>query len=159
MARLDFKNNSETHPDKIALIMAEQGLGFEVWGLKSQKLLSDSECLQVYKDDINKLKAKGHYQSADVVALNPDTQGLDSIIAKFSAEHHHSEDEVRFTVAGSGVFEIASKNGDEMLKFLAEPGDLIVIPAGRRHLFYLTDEKTIRCIRLFQDPKGWQAIY
>jgi 1,2-dihydroxy-3-keto-5-methylthiopentene dioxygenase len=56
------------------------------------------------------------------------------------------------------VFEIEAEAG-EFLKFTAEPGDLIVIPANRRHLFYLTDKSRIRCIRLFESPAGWEAIY
>ena len=45
------------------------------------------------------------------------------------------------------------------IKFTAEPGDLIVIPADQRHLFYLTAKKSIRCIRLFKNTDGWEAIY
>ena len=80
------------------------------------------------------------------------------LLAKFSVEHHHTDDEVRFTVAGEGVFEI-NVTADERVKFTAQPGDLIVVPAWRRHLFYLTDQKTIRCIRLFKDNNGWEALY
>ena len=33
------------------------------------------------------------------------------------------------------------------------------MPAGLRHWFNLCDDRTIRCIRLFQDPSGWVAHY
>ena len=85
---------------------------------------------------------------------------LDEICKKFDKEHHHSEDEVRFTVNGEGVFEIADQSNEgEMYKFTAQKGDLIVVPAKRRHLFYLTEKKHIQCIRLFKTKEGWEAIY
>ena len=90
--------------------------------------------------------------------MKKETPNLDVIAAKFDKEHHHIDDEVRFTVEGEGVFEINYTDEDRM-KFTAEPGDLIVITAMRRHLFYLTDKKNIRCIRLFKTKEGWEAIY
>jgi 1,2-dihydroxy-3-keto-5-methylthiopentene dioxygenase len=98
------------------------------------------------------------YQSVDLIALRPDTPHLDAITAKFDKEHHHTDDEVRFTVEGEGVFEI-NVSDTERLKLTAEPGDLIVIPAFRHHLFYLTEKRAIRCIRLFKTKEGWEAIY
>ena len=123
---------------------------------------SDSAMLasrkQLYRPDIERLQRERGYQSADLVALKPTTPNLDGILAKFTKEHHHTDDEVRFTVAGEGVFEIATFH-DDFLKFTAEPGDLIVIPAYRRHSFYLTAARAIRCIRLFETSAGWEAIY
>jgi len=107
---------------------------------------------------LERLQRERGYQSADLVALKPTTPDLDGILAKFTKEHHHTDDEVRFTVAGEGVFEIATFH-DDFLKFTAEPGDLIVIPAYRRHSFYLTAARAIRCIRLFETSAGWEAIY
>jgi 1,2-dihydroxy-3-keto-5-methylthiopentene dioxygenase len=94
----------------------------------------------------------------DVIALDPSTPNLDVLLAKFVDEHHHTDDEVRFVVAGAGVFEI-NVTATERVVFTAEPGDLIVVPAWRRHLFYLTEQKSIRCIRLFKDKAGWEAHY
>jgi len=42
---------------------------------------------------------------------------------------------------------------------VVEPGDLLVVPANRHHRFLLTDMRSIRCVRLFQDPAGWVAHY
>lgn len=158
MARLEFQGTTYTDPSKIKSIMAEYGIPFESWGVRGTSGQTDDKILDVYKTEIEQLKAERSYQTADLIALRNDTPNLEAITAKFDKEHHHTDDEVRFTVEGEGVFEINYTDAERM-KFTAEPGDLIVIPAMRRHLFYLTDKKNIRCIRLFKSKEGWEAIY
>src|SRR5262245_3920316 len=80
------------------------------------------------------------------------------MLARFSKEHTHSEDEVRFTVRGSGVFHIHPKNGP-VFAIQVESGDLINVPKGTQHWFDLCEDRQIRCIRLFQDQHGWTAHY
>lgn len=158
MARLEFQGKNYTDPSEIKSIMAEYGIPYERWGVRGTSGAADADILNIYKPEIEKLKTERGYVTTDLVALRKDTPNLDVISAKFDKEHHHTDDEVRFTVEGEGVFEI-NYTETERLKFTAEPGDLIVIPEMRRHLFYLTDKKNIRCIRLFKDQKGWEAIY
>lgn len=158
MARLEFKGKNYTDPSEIKSIMSEYGIPFESWGVRGTSGQEDDKILGVYKPEIDKLMRERSYQTVDLVALKKETPNLDVIAAKFDKEHHHVDDEVRFTVEGEGVFEINYTDQDRM-KFTAEPGDLIVIPAMRRHLFYLTDKKNIRCIRLFKTKEGWEAIY
>ncbi len=62
------------------------------------------EILKAYAKEIEKLKASGGYVTADVIAVNAQTPGLDSMLAKFNREHWHDEDEVRFIVQGHGLF-------------------------------------------------------
>jgi 1,2-dihydroxy-3-keto-5-methylthiopentene dioxygenase len=160
MARLEYQGKQYTDPNTIASLMSEFGLKYEKWGTRSGERVTDSEVLDLYKDEIKRLSDAGGYVTADLVALTKETPNLDVITAKFDKKHHHTEDEVRFVVEGEGVFELASENdNDDWLKFTSEPGDLIVIPSKRRHIFYLTEKKNIRCIRLFQTKEGWQAIY
>lgn len=158
MARLEFQGTNYTDPTKIKSIMSEYGIPFESWGVRGTSGEPDDRILLVYQPEIDKLMAERSYQTVDLIALKKDTPNLESITAKFNREHHHIDDEVRFTVEGEGVFEI-NYSETERLKFTAEPGDLIVIPALRRHLFYLTATKNIRCIRLFKTKEGWEAIY
>ena len=40
-----------------------------------------------------------------------------------------------------------------------DSGDLINVPRGTRHWFDLCSERTIRCIRLFEDTSGWTPHY
>jgi len=80
------------------------------------------------------------------------------MLAKFSREHWHDEDEVRFILAGSGVFHIHPEGGP-VTAIEVEAGDLIRVPRGTWHWFDLCAEKQIRAIRLFQDPAGWTPQY
>ena len=41
----------------------------------------------------------------------PETPNLDAMLARFSSEHRHDEDEVRFIVEGRGVFHIHPQDG------------------------------------------------
>ena len=108
--------------------------------------------------DFERLKEKGDFVTADVINVNPDTPNLDAMLQKFAVEHTHSEDEVRFTVKGSGIFHIHPDDGP-VFAVLVESGDLINVPAGTKHWFNLCDDRTIRCIRLFEDPSGWTPHY
>lgn len=158
MAKLEYRGELITDSNKITEVMSSHGLVYERWGVKGS-VSSDSEVLSAYNDEIDRLKSSRGYVTADLVALSAATPNLDAICAKFDKEHHHTEDEVRFVVEGEGVFELQDAEEKDFLKFTSEPGDLIVIPANRRHLFYLTDQRKIRCIRLFRNQEGWDAIY
>lgn len=158
MAKVEFGGIAYTKPSDVARIMSDAKIPFETWSPRRLKDDSVNGVLETYSEDVARLKTQRGYVTEDVIALDPSTQNLDVLLAKFIDEHHHTDDEVRFVVAGEGVFEI-NVTANERLKFTAEPGDLIVVPAWRRHLFYLTEKKTIRCIRLFKDKSGWEAHY
>lgn len=111
-----------------------------------------------YQPTMNELKEERGYIHQDIVALSPDTPELEALMAKFDGEHLHEEDEVRFVLEGAGIFDIRSSS-DEWMRVVVEAGDLIVVPKDRHHRFELTAEKTIRCVRLFQDTSGWVPHY
>jgi 1,2-dihydroxy-3-keto-5-methylthiopentene dioxygenase len=73
-------------------------------------------------------------------------------------EHWHDEDEVRFIIAGRGLFHIHPREGD-VISITVETGDLLRVPRGTWHWFDLCQEKRIRAIRLFQDTSGWTPHY
>jgi hypothetical protein len=70
-----------------------------------------AELLEAYKDKIDELKAQGGYVTADVIDVFPHTPNLDAMLNKFSSEHWHDEDEVRFIVEGRGLFHIHPQDG------------------------------------------------
>jgi 1,2-dihydroxy-3-keto-5-methylthiopentene dioxygenase len=116
--------------------------------------------LESYDGELAKLKARGGYVTADVIDVTPATPGLEAMLAKFSREHWHDEDEVRLIVSGRGIFHINPKPKDgPIVAIEVEAGDLIRVPAGTRHWFDLCDTRTIRAIRLFRDPAGWVPRY
>jgi 1,2-dihydroxy-3-keto-5-methylthiopentene dioxygenase len=114
--------------------------------------------LAAYQKEIDQLKQRGGYVTADVINITPQTPNLDAMLAKFSREHAHDEDEVRFILAGSGVFHVHPEGG-AVAAIEVEAGDLIRVPRGMHHWFDLCANKQIRAIRLFQDPAGWTPIY
>jgi 1,2-dihydroxy-3-keto-5-methylthiopentene dioxygenase len=116
------------------------------------------EILRAYKREIDELKARGGYVTADVINVTRNTPNLDAMLAKFSREHLHEEDEVRFILAGRGVFHIHPV-GKPVVAIEVEAGDLIRVPRGTWHWFDLCADRQIRAIRLFQDASGWTPVY
>lgn len=111
-----------------------------------------------YQGPLEALKARNGYIQQDIVELSPTTPNLDTICAKFIDEHIHDDDEVRFVLAGAGIFDIRD-DAERWMRVQVEAGDLIVVPAGRNHRFLLTETKHIRCVRLFKDAAGWVPRY
>jgi 1,2-dihydroxy-3-keto-5-methylthiopentene dioxygenase len=158
MATVDVprKNLRLTDPNAISEYLRGIGIDYERWeNLKSVPVdATDQEILEAYSEQIEQLKEKGGYVTADVINIVPTTPGLDGMLAKFNREHWHDEDEVRFIVKGRGLFHIAPTDGD-VVSIEMDAGDLIRVPRGTRHWFNLCGDRTVRAIRLFQDVSGW----
>jgi len=114
--------------------------------------------LRAYAPEIEQLKKEGGYVTADVIDVKPETPGLEALLAKFSREHWHDEDEVRFIIKGRGLFHIRPRDG-AVLAIEVGPGDLLRVPRGTWHWFDLCADRRVRAIRLFQDPAGWTPHY
>lgn len=146
---------------EIAAFLKPYGIWHERWEVEG-RIGSDAEAdeiLSAYAPEIDRLKQAGGYVTADVINVSPETPGLDEMLARFDKEHTHSEDEVRFTVRGHGVFWINPAGDDPVFAIEVGVGDLINVPNGTRHWFHLCSDRTIRCIRLFQDTSGWTPEY
>lgn len=162
MARITIadENRKISEVNEIREFLEPFGIWYEHWDVAGRigPDATNEEILEAYATEIDRLKEQGGYVTADVINVSPETPGLDAMLDKFSKEHTHSEDEVRFTVKGSGIFHINPENGP-VFAVQVESGDLINVPAGTRHWFDLCTDKTIRCIRLFLDPSGWAPHY
>lgn len=154
------ENRTLTEPNAIRDFLAPFGISYEKWDVASRigPEATNEEILSAYQPEIERLKKQGGFVTADVINVNPATPGLDAMCAKFAVEHTHSEDEVRFTIKGRGVFHIHPDNGP-VFGVTVESGDLLSVPQGTKHWFNLCDDRTIRCIRLFQDASGWTPHY
>ena len=117
------------------------------------------EVLEAYAQEIEQLKAKGGYVTADVIDVTAQTPNLEAMLDKFRTEHWHDEDEVRFIVRGRGLFHVHPKEGGPVIAIEVEAGDLIRVPRGTWHWFDLCGDRDIRAIRLFQDKSGWTPHY
>jgi 1,2-dihydroxy-3-keto-5-methylthiopentene dioxygenase len=154
------KNIRLTAVDEITDYLSSIGIDYKRWEkIKDVSAdASDEEILAAYSEEIEVLKAKGSYVTADVINIVPTTPGLDGMLDKFNKEHWHDEDEVRFIVKGHGLFHIAPENGD-VVSIEMEAGDMIRVPRGTHHWFNLCGDRTVRAIRLFQDVSGWTPQY
>ena len=149
-----------TNAEEIAANLASHGIDYERW-TPSHPVSDDAPpeaILNAYSREIDDLKERGGYVTADVIDVSPATPGLDAMLAKFNREHWHDEDEVRFIIAGHGIFHIHTTSGD-VLTIEVEAGDLIRVPRGTLHWFNLCADRRIRAIRLFQDMAGWTPNY
>jgi 1,2-dihydroxy-3-keto-5-methylthiopentene dioxygenase len=160
VVRIPEEGRKITETEAIREYLAAMDIEYEIWE-PSQPVgpgASNEEILQAYSADIEKLKARGGYVTADVVNVNAQTPGLDAMLARFSREHWHDEDEVRFIIQGRGIFHIHPRNAS-VVAIEVEAGDLIRVPRGTWHWFDLCSDRQIRAIRLFQDPAGWTPVY
>jgi len=140
--------------------LADMGIDYERWQTDA-RLSSDAtsdEILRAYSSEIDRLKKSGGYTTADVIDIHADTPGLEAMLARFNIEHWHDEDEVRYIIAGRGLFHIHA-TGRPVIAIEVSEGDLIRVPRGTRHWFDLCGDRRIRAIRLFQDPSGWTPHY
>ncbi len=140
--------------------LAAIGIDYERWESPAD-LPADASAEQIlsaYSAQIERLKARGGYVTADVIDVSPDTPGLDAMLSRFNIEHRHEEDEVRYIIAGRGLFHIHPQEGP-VVAIEVEAGDLIRVPRGTLHWFDLCGDRRIRAIRLFQDVSGWTPHY
>lgn len=150
-----------THSSHAAIADALRAVGvrFEQWQA-SQAIApgaSQEEVIAAYRADIDRLMREGGYKAVDVISLSPDHPDRAALRQKFLNEHTHAEDEVRFFVAGSGLFTLHI--GDRVYEVLCEKGDLIGVPDGTRHWFDMSESPSFVAIRLFTNAEGWVARF
>ncbi len=147
------------HTQDVATIsdqLEKIGVQFRRWQARTiNPASSNDEILQSYQAEIEALIKEGGYQSFDVIHLTPDNPNKTSLRQKFLDEHTHADDEVRFFVRGSGQFYLHVEHKVYIL--LCQQNDLINVPAHTKHWFDMGVKPQFTCIRLFNDPKGWEA--
>jgi 1,2-dihydroxy-3-keto-5-methylthiopentene dioxygenase len=158
--RIPDENRTIGELDDVRDYLAGIGINYERWQLPAElpRDAPSDEILNAFSEQIEELKRRGGYVTADVIDVNPETPGLDAMLAKFNIEHTHDEDEVRYIIAGRGLFHIHPKES-AVVAIEVEAGDLIRVPRGTLHWFDLCGERRIRAIRLFQDKSGWTPHY
>jgi 1,2-dihydroxy-3-keto-5-methylthiopentene dioxygenase len=143
----------------IAGELARVGVRFEQWeAIQPVKPgASQDEVIAAYRSDIDRLMEEKGYQAVDVISLAPDHPDRATMRQKFLNEHTHSEDEVRFFVAGAGQFTLHIDG--HVYEILCESGDLIGVPDRTRHWFDMSESPYFIAIRLFTNKEGWVAEF
>lgn len=110
-----------------------------------------------YAAPLDTIRAERGYVEMDEIHLGPATENLEGLCTKFFREHLHTDEEIRFVVGGSGIFDLRDKD-DVWMRVHVVPGDLIIVPKDKYHRFTLDEARTITCKRLFQDTSGWTPV-
>ena len=150
---------STQNREEIVKALNDAGIRFEKWEAHGDISPGDApeKVIEAYRKDIDRLIAEQGYQTVDVVSLNADNPNKAELRKKFLDEHRHSEDEVRFFVAGAGLFSLHLD--ENVYEVLCEQGDLISVPANTPHWFDMGPNPYFVAIRLFNNPEGWIANF
>ncbi|AXI83729.1 acireductone dioxygenase [Xylella taiwanensis] len=147
-----FVSNEEA---QIAAELSNIGITFERWQAAQpiEPGATPEQVMAAYRDDIDRLIAKYGFKTVDVVSIAPDDPKREAMRAKFLDEHFHKEDEVRFFVAGSGLFTVHTDGN--VYEIECVKNDLIAIPDGTLHWFDMGAAPYFVAIRFFTEPDGW----
>jgi 1,2-dihydroxy-3-keto-5-methylthiopentene dioxygenase len=145
--------------DRIQQQLQAVGVRFEQWPTQDNlKAGAESDAvMKAYTAEIEQLKTAEGYQTVDLISLDASHPKKDELRQVFLREHTHSEDEVRFFVAGQGLFSLHIEK--RVYEVLCQQGDLISVPANTPHWFDMGPNPELMAIRFFNNPEGWVANY
>jgi len=171
MARMIFSDGHETRDfPAIQGKLAEIGITLRDWPapadaraqvLLDKAALSDSEkeeLLHAVDNRFETLKQEAGYSTRDMIVLHEDVPGLAEMLGKFDKVHYHTDDEVRYILAGKGYFGFVDNSGGQFM-LEVNAGDYINVPAKTEHWFTLGDSARIKAVRYFIDTSGWTPVY
>ena len=140
---------------EMAAELANIDVAFEQWEAAQAVAPGDpaDAIMAAYRADIERLVEANGFRTVDVVSIAPDNPNREEMRRKFLDEHFHKEDEVRFFVAGSGLFTLHA--GGKVYEVLCEAGDLIAVPDRMTHWFDMGPQPSFVAIRFFTEPDGW----
>lgn len=148
-------------PEDIRAYLNARGVIYEQWqaAIPLADDASQEDVLAAYAHQLEPYMSANGYRTADVIQVNPDTPNIEALRAKFLSEHTHTEDEVRFFVAGEGMFWFNMGEGEDVFCVTCQAGDLISVPANTRHWFDMGPKRRVKAIRMFIDMSGWTPHY
>ncbi|MEG4516721.1 MULTISPECIES: acireductone dioxygenase [unclassified Microcoleus] len=133
----------------------------EIQNLLAKDALDDNQkeqVLQALDGYFQQLLESAGYQDRDLIVLHPDIPNLDTMLSKFNKCHIHADDEVRYIVAGEGIFGFVRPDGSQV-ELTVQPEEFINVPANTEHWFYLTAARKVKAVRYFTTQEGWTPEY
>jgi 1,2-dihydroxy-3-keto-5-methylthiopentene dioxygenase len=171
MARIIASDGTETADfDRIQARLARLGIVLNAWPaprgtratqLLEKKALDDAEkeeLLASVQNRFEELKSTNGYTTRDLVVIHEELPGLAEMLGKFDKVHFHTDDEVRYILAGRGYFGFVEPDGGQFLLEVCA-GDYINVPANAEHWFEMRDSRRIKAVRYFIDTSGWAPVY
>lgn len=171
MARIIFPDQTDTRDlSAIQKTLTPLGITLHNWPVPASQythellekaVLDDAEkqaLLNGVDDRFETLKREAGYTTRDMIVLHENIPGLADMLAKFEKIHYHTDDEVRYILAGKGYFGFVGADENQfMLEVVA--GDYINVPANTEHWFVLRGSPRIKAVRYFIDSSGWTPVY
>src|SRR5258706_8369038 len=87
-----------TEREAITAYLNLHGIDYERW-TPAHPVAADAppeEILRAYANEIDELKARGGYVTADVIDVKPDTPGVEAMLKKIYSENWQDEEQGRF---------------------------------------------------------------
>ena len=132
--------------------LAEAGVRWGRWPLRPLPGDGLDAVRAAYGDELAALGQQFTLQSADRVRLAPGDARWPALRQQFLQEHRHADAEIRFFLAGAGLFYLRS--GDGFLGLLCEAGEWVALPAGASHCFDAGEAPAFEALRLYGAPDG-----
>lgn len=122
-------------------------LGVISWRLNADDYEND--------DALKKIREARGYSYMDICDICPEKlPNYDAKIKSFFEEHLHTDEEIRYCIAGSGYFDVRDEN-EQWIRISVKKGAMIVLPAGIYHRFTLDENNYIKALRLFVGEPVW----
>ncbi|TXG72120.1 hypothetical protein EZV62_000699 [Acer yangbiense] len=122
-------------------------LGVLSWRLDADNYETDEE--------LKKIREDRGYSYMDFCEVCPEKlPNYEEKIKNFFEEHLHTDEEIRYAVAGSGYFDVRDSN-EKWIRIWVKKGGMIVLPAGCYHRFTLDTDNYIKAMRLFVGDPIW----
>ncbi len=171
MAILQLENGTKyTEIEDILRELSQLNIQLKYWtvgdnphihNLLAKDALTEPEKEQILQSLDNyflELQQTAGYQSRDLIVLHPEVPNLDSLLSKFNSCHYHTDDEVRYIIAGEGVFGFIRPDTSQV-ELTVEAEEFINVPANIEHWFHLTPAKRVKVVRYFTGTDGWVPVY
>ncbi|KAF8008149.1 hypothetical protein BT93_K1977 [Corymbia citriodora subsp. variegata] len=110
-------------------------------------------------EELKKIREERGYSYMDFCEVCPEKlPNYEEMIKNFFTEHLHSDEEIRYCLAGSGYFDIRDQD-DVWIRVWVKKGGMIVFPAGIYHRFTLDSDNYMKAMRLFAGSPIWTPYY
>ncbi|XP_052190115.1 acireductone dioxygenase 2-like isoform X6 [Diospyros lotus] len=129
------------NPEEYVTLDQLAELGVLSWRLDADNYETDEELKKI-------LQARG-YSYMDMIEVCPEKlPNYEEKIKNFFEEHLHTDEEIRYCIAGSGYFDVRGCD-DAWIRIWVKKGAVIALPAGIYHRFTLDTNNYIKAMRLF----------
>jgi len=111
---------------------------------------------QAGRERLDAIKTVRGYSYEDTIDVCPEKlENYETKIKCFYEEHVHTDEEIRYVVAGSGFFDVRDA-ADRWIRIHTKAGDMVVLPEGIYHRFTLDQGNKIVANRLFVGEPVWK---